>query len=423
MSAEIIAAGIGAASSMLGGLFSNKANSNLNKSNRIWQEQMMYAQDRLNKENYQQQLNDTRQLSAENNLYNSPSEEIARLKKAGINPDLYYNNSGLGSAAQTATLPSMNGASAASSPSSIPMQNVGQSALESSQIALNMANAKKANAEAEGQEIDNFTNMSTQDARIALENGKVVQQDIEIEFGELGNDLRRTEIEKEKTLIGNLAESTNYLKQLGLKTAAEAKLLATQEQMAAMQLHLFDVTFNHQVEEIVNTCKISREQAANAQMYYYWSAVGEKEKALACRTAAAVDQYKLDWLMPTEFAGMAIDNQRVAFNLSQAKDWDNVERWQKVITGSINTAADAAYKLSKTYVNVKAGKRIGAIPDDGKGGMTVRIFDEDSQSEFAITEDGTVVTGPRASERASEIKEWMRKHDKESGSHVPMPRQ
>lgn len=77
MSAEVIAAGIGLA----GQLVNSGIQGGMNRATRKWSERM-----------YGQQRKDALADWAMQNEYNSPLQQMARLKAAGLNPNLVYNN-------------------------------------------------------------------------------------------------------------------------------------------------------------------------------------------------------------------------------------------------------------------------------------------------------------------------------------------
>lgn len=77
MSAEVIAAGIGLA----GQLVNSGIQGGMNRATRKWNERM-----------YGQQRKDALADWAMQNEYNSPLQQMARLKAAGLNPNLVYNN-------------------------------------------------------------------------------------------------------------------------------------------------------------------------------------------------------------------------------------------------------------------------------------------------------------------------------------------
>lgn len=88
MPAPLIAPLIGAGASLLGTGINVASTGNMNKKNRAHQEYM-----------YDKQKTDNIDFWNQQNSYNSPEQQMARLQKAGLNPHLVYGN---GSAVNTA---------------------------------------------------------------------------------------------------------------------------------------------------------------------------------------------------------------------------------------------------------------------------------------------------------------------------------
>lgn len=86
-----ITAGVGAASALGSSIANAVTATKLNKKNREWQEQM-----------YERRLADERANWQMENEYNSPVQQVERLRAAGINPDL-YGIDGAGTASQINT--------------------------------------------------------------------------------------------------------------------------------------------------------------------------------------------------------------------------------------------------------------------------------------------------------------------------------
>lgn len=86
-----ITAGIGAASAIGSSVANGVSATKLNKKNRIWQEKM-----------YERRLADERENWQTENEYNSPVQQVERMRAAGINPDL-YGIDGAGTASQINT--------------------------------------------------------------------------------------------------------------------------------------------------------------------------------------------------------------------------------------------------------------------------------------------------------------------------------
>lgn len=92
LNSPIAAAGVSAGGSLLGsvigGLFGNYSQKKANEQNQLYLAQQFEYNRRLQEQEYQQNL---AQWNLENE-YNSPSEQMARLAAAGINPHLAYSN-------------------------------------------------------------------------------------------------------------------------------------------------------------------------------------------------------------------------------------------------------------------------------------------------------------------------------------------
>ncbi len=86
-----ITAGIGAASAIGSSVANGVTATKLNKKNRLWQEKM-----------YERRLADERENWNVQNEYNSPVQQVERMRAAGINPDL-YGIDGAGTASSMST--------------------------------------------------------------------------------------------------------------------------------------------------------------------------------------------------------------------------------------------------------------------------------------------------------------------------------
>lgn len=80
------------AAALAGGGINAAAQSNLNKRNRRWSEQM-----------YERQKADNLAFWAQQNSYNSPEQQMARFKAAGLNPNLIYGQGNSGNAGPIST--------------------------------------------------------------------------------------------------------------------------------------------------------------------------------------------------------------------------------------------------------------------------------------------------------------------------------
>lgn len=85
----ILPAIIGAGGSLLGGIFNSNSQQNANE-----------QQEAFAREMYDRQKADSLAMWDKNNMYNSPEEQMKRLRAAGLNPNMVYGN---GSAVNTAS--------------------------------------------------------------------------------------------------------------------------------------------------------------------------------------------------------------------------------------------------------------------------------------------------------------------------------
>lgn len=111
------------------------------------------------------------------NNYNSPVEQMKRLKDAGLNPNLVYGNGAAGLQSNPVAAPT---APAAPMAGNVPMSNP---ALDAVQAAQGIAAAKKAGSEMIGQNIENEYALRTLDSRIdqiALDNNWKKEQTAQI---------------------------------------------------------------------------------------------------------------------------------------------------------------------------------------------------------------------------------------------------
>ena len=158
---SLISGGAGIISGLFGALGQNiainkqiKAQQEENEKNRTYNFNLAQLQNKWNLEQWNRE-----------NEYNSPAQQMARLKAAGLNPDMMYQNGTSGWPA--ASSPSMT-AGAPSSP--VDMSALGQKrtigdaihqglqdALVGAQIDVMQSEARKNNADAGGQEITNET--------------------------------------------------------------------------------------------------------------------------------------------------------------------------------------------------------------------------------------------------------------------------
>lgn len=151
---SIIGAGISGVSSIFGGLFNrgsqssaNRTNLRINRENQKWNEKMMDKQNAWNLAQWNRE-----------NEYNSASQQVARLKAAGLNPYLMMSGGSAGTAQSiTSAAPANAGMSNTVNPVdySAAAAGVGNAVNQYFNSQLAEANVRKVIAEAAGQEKQN----------------------------------------------------------------------------------------------------------------------------------------------------------------------------------------------------------------------------------------------------------------------------
>lgn len=92
MPLEFLPAAIAGASNLIGGAIQSGATAKQNRLSREWSERM-----------YNRQFTDNVRFWNQQNAYNTPEQQMARFKQAGLNPHLIYGQGNSGNAAQIST--------------------------------------------------------------------------------------------------------------------------------------------------------------------------------------------------------------------------------------------------------------------------------------------------------------------------------
>lgn len=212
----------GLAVSALGTAGNMVATGQMNKKTRQWQTD----ENNKNRANQWEMFNAT-------NAYNSPVEQMKRLKAAGINPHLAYSNGGQMSEAK-ATNPSSGGGSWNPQAPQADVTPIMNALFMKAQIDNLNSQTTKNLKDAEN------TGVSTDTARLELEN-KVNQidqenqiRDVQIQAGKAGIELTHEQVEKTKQEVINLVTTNDEIKgkidlmvsQKGLNDQQKANLVA-----------------------------------------------------------------------------------------------------------------------------------------------------------------------------------------------------
>lgn len=181
---EVIAAGIGAAGSIIGAGTSAIGQANLNKKNRQFALEESEKQREWSEKMYNEQNAWNYDMWQKENAYNSPAEQVKRLRDAGLNP-MYYGLEGNGNASDLNAAQPLGYEQAQLVGQVNPYQGFGDVAMKIAQIANIQADTAKKNNE-------NLT--ETQRREKMMAEIDVVKQELQNKIAEEG--LTKTEREK-----------------------------------------------------------------------------------------------------------------------------------------------------------------------------------------------------------------------------------
>lgn len=205
------------------------------------------------------------------NSYNSPSAQIARLKDAGLNPNLFGGNNvagSVGSVSPVSASPSMAHGASASAGGSIPMQapvSTTNPAMEMANVRLANATARKAESDAERTEKLLPGEVKTQDMNCRVMDSNIRVNDATVQ--KLGADVQ--------SLEQSIEQSKAYTRLLGLQGDLQQKELDHYEDNFRMILekHAQDLSESKSrirlndasVKELATRCRLNLANAQNAE--------------------------------------------------------------------------------------------------------------------------------------------------------------
>lgn len=329
-----IVSGLGSLASGIGSMFGRnknidkqiKAQQEENEKNRQWnlslaKQQNMWNIDQWNREN----------------AYNDPAAQMARLRNAGLNPDLMYQNGTSGLTA--ASSPDMT-AGAPSSPVDMSAlgskatigemyQSIQQAMLNDEVIAKTKQEGRKTGLEADSTTIDNMFKAAREQQ--ALQIG-----DTSISLNKSIAYLNRVEADKVAVEINKVAEETNLL------VANRHQVLSAIENMDAktaqtqLETYLASKEFDLLVKK--TTAEINSMNASTHLTYTQAKDVVATQIARISNLNASAFLSKQTGILnhekqTTEILnqmGLSISNEAASFNLSQDKKFSSIERSTKV---------------------------------------------------------------------------------------------
>lgn len=216
---SILGAGVGAIGSIAGNIINNK---NADKALAAAREENELSR-KFNKEQSEQANQWSREQWDRENAYNTPAEQMSRLRSGGLNADLVYGNGATTSAANSPSVTPTASASPADtsalSRKKSTLSTVGESAMQAAQIGLINAQTNKLEAETTGQETSNDWLSKINGNSIQLQNAQINNLNMaslktDAEREKLNTDITKinTEVDALKTQIDSAKQSISESK-------------------------------------------------------------------------------------------------------------------------------------------------------------------------------------------------------------------
>lgn len=354
-----IGAAIGAAASLAGNLIgSSQQNSNIdkqtaaqreeNEKNRAWNKAMSEQANKWSIEQWNRE-----------NAYNTPAAVMQRLREGGVNPDLFYGNSGQNLAASSPNVTPV----AASEPTDV-------SALGSKATIGDVTNnvVSQALAAAQIRKLDSDTGKSKQETENLKVEGKILSADaltraaMNEQALEIGRstiyvnhsigELNHKEAELASSRITEVAANVELLYQKAAEVKANIKNINANTasvrfgmMMRAKEFRQRVAEFQEQVRLNDSSIRLNYEQAAT-YLATRASTVLNINVDTALKSAGVKTQYatRAEMRARTEMYGkldrlIQLQGDQAAFNLDSDKTYKNLERGVNLVTGVVDSVS------------------------------------------------------------------------------------
>ena len=256
-----IGAGVSALASVAGSLIGkSSADKTIEKNEVLTQRQLDYS-DRAANVAYERQ----RTLRDEANLYNDPTQQMARLERAGLNPYLFYDNGGPTLQAASASAPMASTPSVVANPNyyaglgesaaagvSTALQNAIALVRLRNETKLADANIQNINSRTTGQDLTNNFDSATMSSRMALAEAESMLRTAQVDKTKVDQVLTEMQTklaEKQTATEGYRSRLTAYqmaaqavLNQyIGKEKSAQIGLIAAQTKLALANGNLSEI--------------------------------------------------------------------------------------------------------------------------------------------------------------------------------------
>lgn len=319
-----------------------------NALNRAWNEHMSELANRWSIDQWNRE-----------NEYNLPANVMARLRDGGVNPDLFYGNSGQNLAAASPNVTP----TAASDPTDVSAlgskSTIGDVTNNVVSQALMSAQVKKLNAETvkTGQETDNLKIEGTILSADALTRAAMNEQALEIGRSVIYvnhsiGDLNHKEAELASARITEAAANAELLYQKAAEVKANIKNINANTASVRFGMMMRTREFRQRVAEFQeqvrlnnSSIRLNYEQAAT-YLATRASTVLNLNADTALKSAGVKTQYttRAEMRARTEMYGkldrlIQLQGDQAAFNLDSDKTYKNLERGVNLVTGVIDSVS------------------------------------------------------------------------------------
>lgn len=343
--------GLNVGSSIIGGLMKNKQTKDYNKF--LSQENEKNRQYNLMLAKMQNQWN-IEQWNREN-AYNDPSAQMSRLRNAGLNPDLMYQNGVSGITA--ASSPQLT----AGSPSSVPnyesysnMQTVGDMMLNALQAENLRAQTEKIKTDTKGSSIQNEINQGLKDGIIKLKN-------LEVRIAEADLDMKP---EEKKKLVKEIEVADANIGQINQQIAESkqrASLMSQQEVGQMIDNYFKSAQYKAALDETYTRIK---QMNSNIDISY-------KQLDIMYRKLPYELGILEETMFKTKYEGLSAmyKSQNDAYDAERYKSWrdtqDAIETAKElglnIQNGMLQLQFDGEYNSYGSFVNRMASGEYGKI--------------------------------------------------------------
>lgn len=292
-----------------------KAQARENQANREFNEKMMHLQNQFAVENWERE-----------NAYNTPSAQMARMKAAGVNPDLYFSdgltNSSMGIASPTAAASS---GSVGSAPGNFQGSDFLGAALAQATVSNLNADTRKTNAEASIYETD-------AKFREAWNSLQIEEGNMRIRLGDSAKDLNEQQVNESQAKVRNLNANSDSIMQSIIESRKRCEVLDEEKKIKATEAYYKSSEYEALIGKLHAEAQLSRQQATQiATMLPLMVSNMAADTLVKHKTALKIHEDTLNaiqegYILTVKEGNLRLQNDRLEFDLTQDKTYSDIER-------------------------------------------------------------------------------------------------